>query len=114
MVEDDADVRAYTHGILRELGYNVLEASNGNVALEILEMRPDIRLLFTDVGLPGGMNGGQLADAARKKRHRLKVLFATGYARDVTMHDGWLDPGMQLITTPLQLSGASRNTSRCS
>ena len=100
MVEDDADVRAYTHGILGELGYNVLEASNGNVALEILEKRPDIRLLFTDVGLPGGMNGGQLADAARKKRHRLKVLFTTGYARDVIVHDGRVDPGVQLITKP--------------
>ena len=100
IVEDDEDVRAYTSGNLRELGYIVLEAHNGPAALDILEKRPEIKLLFTDVGLPGGMNGRQLADSARKLRRDLRVLFTTGYARNAIVHDGRLDPGVQLITKP--------------
>jgi signal transduction histidine kinase len=100
VVEDEAEVRAYTGGILRELGYAVLEAPNGKIALDMLERHPEIELLFTDVGLPGGMNGGQLADAARQQRRALKVLFTTGYARNATVHDGRLEPGVQLITKP--------------
>ena len=100
VTEDDEDVRAHTRGILRELGYNVLEAPNGKIALEMLARNSDIRLLFTDVGLPGGMNGRQLAEAARQQRPRLKVLFTTGYARNAIVHDGRVDPGVQLITKP--------------
>jgi PAS domain S-box-containing protein len=100
MVEDDDDVRGYTRGILRELGYDVLDAPNGKVALQVLDQHPEIQLLFTDVGLPGGMNGGQLAEAARQRRRGLKVLFATGYARNAIVHEGRLDPGVQLITKP--------------
>jgi signal transduction histidine kinase/FixJ family two-component response regulator len=100
IVEDDDDVRAHTVGILRELGYSVLEAPNGRTALGILEQHPEIRLLFSDVGLPGGMNGRQLAEAARRQRPDLKVLFTTGYARNAIVHDGRLDPGVQLITKP--------------
>ena len=66
----------------------------------MLERHPEIELLFTDVGLPGGMNGRQLADAARKLRPDLKVLFTTGYARNAIVHHGRLDPGVQLITKP--------------
>ena len=61
---------------------------------------PEIRLLFTDVGLPGGMNGRELAEAARALRPRLNVLFTTGYARNAIVHGGRLDPGVQLITKP--------------
>jgi PAS domain S-box-containing protein len=100
VVEDDDDVRAHTCATLRELGYRVLEAPNGRIALETLDRRPEIRLLFTDVGLPGGMNGRQLAEAARARRRDLKVLFTTGYARNAIVHDGRLDPGVQLITKP--------------
>jgi len=100
VVEDDDDVRAYSSGVLRDLGYTVLEASNGKAALEQLERRPEIRLLFTDVGLPGGLNGRQLAEAARALHRNLKVLFTTGYARNAIVHDGRLDPGVQLITKP--------------
>jgi CheY-like chemotaxis protein len=99
-VEDDDDVRANTTGILRELGYTVLEASLAASALHLLERHPEIRLLFTDIGLPGGMNGRQLADAARKIRPDLKVLFTTGYARNAIVHDGRLDPGIVLIPKP--------------
>ncbi|WP_343714052.1 response regulator [Inquilinus sp.] len=100
VVEDDADVRSHTTGILRELGYAVVEAPEGRTALKALEQHPEISLLFTDVGLPGGMNGRQLAEAARRLRGDLKVLFTTGYARNAIVHDGRLDPGVQLITKP--------------
>jgi CheY-like chemotaxis protein len=100
VVEDDDDVRTHTCATLRELGYRVLEAPNGKTVLDALERRPDIRLLFTDVGLPRGMNGRQLAEAARGRRRDLKVLFTTGYARNAIVHDGRLDPRVQLITMP--------------
>ena len=100
VVEDDDDVRAYTSATLRELGYDVLEAANGRSGLALIEQRPEIRLLFTDVGLPGGMNGRQLAEAAAVRRRNLAVLFTTGYARNAIVHDGRLDPGVQLITKP--------------
>jgi PAS domain S-box-containing protein len=106
-VEDDSDVRAHTCGILRELGYRVLEASKGVAALEILQSHPEIDLLFTDVGLPGGMNGRQLASAARKLNRKLKVLFTTGYARNAIVHEGRLDPGVQLITKPFTFAALS-------
>jgi CheY-like chemotaxis protein len=106
-VEDDSDVRAHTCGILRELGYQVLEAAKGSAALEILQAHPEIDLLFTDVGLPGGMNGRQLAGAARKLNRDLKVLFTTGYARDAIVHEGRLDPGVQLITKPFSYAALS-------
>jgi len=83
--------------ILREHGYRVLEASNGIAALELLEAEKDVRLLFTDVGLPGGLNGRQLADEARRRRPDLLVLFTTGYTRNAIIHQGRLDPGAELI-----------------
>ncbi|HKS63562.1 MAG TPA: response regulator [Xanthobacteraceae bacterium] len=100
VVEDEDDVRAYSTSILRELGYRVIEASTGAAGLQLLRDRPEIALLFTDVGLPGGMNGRQLADAARKLRPELKVLFTTGYARNAIVHDGRLDPGVVLLPKP--------------
>jgi PAS domain S-box-containing protein len=100
VVEDDEDVRGNTTGIVRELGYTVLEAPLAATALHLLERHPEIKLLFTDIGLPGGMNGRQLADAARKVRPDLKVLFTTGYARNAIVHDGRLDPGVVLIPKP--------------
>ncbi|WP_342712718.1 response regulator [Bradyrhizobium sp. B124] len=70
------------------------------MALHMLEANPHVKLLFTDVGLPGGMNGRQLADEARRQRRGLKVLFTTGYARNAIVHGGRLDPGVELITKP--------------
>ena len=93
-------MRRYAVGMLRELGYNVVEAADGAAALRLLESQPDIRFLFTDVGLPGGYNGRELADEALKRRPYLKVLFTTGYGRDGIIHEGRLDPGVQLITKP--------------
>jgi PAS domain S-box-containing protein len=100
VVEDDPDVRANTTGILRELRYTVLEAPVASTALELLRRHPEIDLLFSDVGLPGGMNGKQLADAAHEIRPDLKVLFTTGYARNAIVHGGRLDPGVQMIPKP--------------
>jgi PAS domain S-box-containing protein len=100
VVEDEDDVRTYSVSALQELGYTVIEAPNGHLGLKALEQNPEIVLLFTDVGLPGGMNGRQLADAARKMRPDLKVLFTTGYARNAIVHDGRLDPGVVLLPKP--------------
>ena len=99
--EDDHDVRAYTVEVLRDLGYRVVEAVDGAAALHQLEDRDgQIDLLFTDIVLPNGMNGEALAKQARAIRPELKVLFTTGYARNAMMHQGRLDPGVELITKP--------------
>ena len=100
VVEDDEDVRAYTTDVLRELGYRVLQAPNGQQGLDLLMREPGVRLLFTDIGLPGGMNGRRLAEEARRRRPELRVLFTTGYASDALVHDGRLDAGVQLIAKP--------------
>jgi CheY-like chemotaxis protein len=100
IVEDDEDVRAHAVAMLKELGYAVIEAADGTEALRVLDAHPDVRLLFTDVGLPGGLNGRQLADEVRRRRPDLDVLFTTGYARNAIVHHGRLDPGVELITKP--------------
>jgi len=100
VVEDDGDVRSSTVEMLGELGYQVVEAPDGDTGLRMLESRREISLLFTDVGLPGGMNGRQLADEARRRRAGLKVLFTSGYARNAIVHHGRLDPGVELLSKP--------------
>ncbi|MGE3944239.1 MAG: ATP-binding protein [Alphaproteobacteria bacterium] len=105
VVEDDDDVRAYTVEMLRELGYTVLEAGDGPAAFRLLQREQSIQLLFTDVGLPGGLNGRQLADRARRRSPNLKVLFTTGYARNAIVHNGKLDVGVALISKPFTYTG---------
>lgn len=100
VVEDHDDLRAFSVDSLRELGYAVLEAKTGAVALDLLQTHPDIALLFTDVVLPGGMDGRTLADEARRRKPDLKVLFTTGYTRNSIVHNDRLDPGVQLLTKP--------------
>jgi DNA-binding response OmpR family regulator len=100
VVEDESGVRRYSTDALRELGYRVLEAGNAAEALELIDANQDIALLFTDVGLPGGINGRQLADLARAHRPELKVLFITGYAENAAIAAGFLEPGMEMITKP--------------
>jgi PAS domain S-box-containing protein len=102
LVEDDEMVRMYAHHLLEDLGYRVLSASNGPEALELLAKTPDVRLLFTDVIMPGGMNGRQLADAACKLRPNLKVLYTSGYTENAIVHHGRLDPGVILLSKPYQ------------
>ena len=108
VVEDDSALRAYTTEILTELGYRILEASSGAAALEILTRTPAIDLLFTDIVMPGGMNGRQLADEAVRRRPSLKVLFTTGYTRNAIVHHGRLDPGVELITKPYSFGDLGR------
>lgn len=99
VVEDDEDVSAYSTATLRELGFSVLEAGGGAAALRLLEEHPEVDLLFTDVGLPD-ISGRELAERARKLRPALKVLFTTGYARNAIVHQGRLDPDVELLTKP--------------
>ncbi|MGN6820196.1 MAG: ATP-binding protein [Sphingomonas sp.] len=103
--EDDDDVRAYTVEALRELGYRVLEAHDGQSALRLLDRQEGpVDLLFTDVVLPEGMTGATVAVEARRLRPEIKVLFTTGYARNAIVHHGRLDPGVELITKPFAYS----------
>jgi CheY-like chemotaxis protein len=99
VLEDDEDVRAMTCGNLRELGYTVIEAADGLAALGLLETDPTVRLLFTDVGLPG-LNGRQVADEARRLRPDVRVVFTSGYAHHALVHQGRLDPGVELLAKP--------------
>jgi signal transduction histidine kinase len=108
VVEDEDDVRSFTRDTLQELGYQVREAANGPAALQTLERHPDLRLLFTDIGLPGGLNGRQLADEARRRWPGLKVLLATGYTRDAVVRHGRLEPGMELIVKPFTEADLAR------
>ena len=100
VLEDDDDVRTYSVEILRELGYRVIEAHDGRSALRLLERQGRVDLLFSDVVLPGGMTGAQVAEQARAVRPELRVLFTTGYARNAIIHHGRLDKGVMLITKP--------------
>jgi len=103
VVEDEPPVRMVVVDVLSDLGYTVLEASDGRAGLHIVESMARVDLLLTDVGLPGGMNGRQLADASRQRRPDLKVLFMTGYADRVAVSDRLLDSGMQVMTKPFAL-----------
>jgi signal transduction histidine kinase len=103
VVEDDDALRAYTVETLSELGYHVFEAQHGPHALPMLEGPQQIDLLFSDIVMPGGMNGRQLADEALLRRPGLKILFATGYTRNAIVHQGRLDAGVQMIGKPFSM-----------
>jgi PAS domain S-box-containing protein len=99
VVEDEPAVRQFTVDALVELGYRVLEADGAAAALRLLDAHPEIVLLFTDVVMPD-VNGRKLADEARRRRTDLKVLFTTGYTRNAVVHNGVLDPDVELIGKP--------------
>jgi PAS domain S-box-containing protein len=105
VVEDDPSVRMLILDILAELGYAAIEAYDSQSALPALESRRRIDLLVTDVGLPGGMNGRQLAERARQLRPGLKTLFITGYAEGAAIRARFLEPGMGLVSKPFTLDG---------
>jgi PAS domain S-box-containing protein len=107
VVEDEPVVRGVVIEMLHDQGYRVLEAVDGPSGLRILRRNERIDLLVTDVGLPG-MNGRQLADQARETRPGLKILFITGYAENVAIADGFLQPGMEMITKPFDLDNLSQ------
>ena len=102
VVEDEPGVRAFSVEALNELGYRVLDADGAASALRLLDAHPEIKLLFTDVVMPD-MNGRKLADAARQRRPGLRVLFTTGYTRNAVVHNGVLDPGVELIGKPFTI-----------
>jgi PAS domain S-box-containing protein len=104
IVDDEPTVRMLMREVLEEAGYIVLEAPDGPAGLKILRSDARIDLLVTDVGLPGGMNGRQVADAARVSRSELKVLFVTGYAENAVVGNGHLDAGMHVIAKPFNMS----------
>ena len=104
VIDDEAPIRAMLVEILHECGYTTLEAADGPGGLKILQSGAHLDLLITDVGLPGGMNGRQIADAARVMRPGLKVLFITGYAENAVLGNGQLEPGMEVVTKPFDMN----------
>ncbi|WP_435232409.1 PAS domain S-box protein [Methylobacterium sp. sgz302542] len=100
VVDDEPTVRMLVTEVLEDLGYTAIEAADGAAGLNLLRTDARIDLLVTDVGLPGGMNGRQMADAARVTRPELKVLFITGYAETAVVGNGHLEPGMEVLTKP--------------
>jgi CheY-like chemotaxis protein len=104
VIDDEPTVRMLIVEVLEEAGYRALEAEDGPSGLRILQSDTRIDMLITDVGLPGGMNGRQVADAARRRRPELKVLFVTGFAENAAVRNGHLDPGMEVITKPFAMN----------
>ena len=100
VIDDEETIRLLVAEVLEDLGYGIVEASNGVEALEVLRTDVRIDLMVTDVGLPGGMNGRQVADAGRKLRPGLKVLYVTGYAESAVMGTGHLETGMHVMVKP--------------
>ena len=100
VVEDQVELREIAVGLLEDLGYSVREAENGRQALEALAAHDDIDLLFTDIVMPGGMDGTQVAAAARELRPDLPVLYATGYAEAAVLRRGDVKAGENLVTKP--------------
>lgn len=100
IVDDEPTVRMLLKDVLSELGYTVLDAADSIEGVETLRSNAQIDLLITDVGLPGGMNGRQMADAGREIRPKLKTLFITGYAENAVIGSAQLGPGMQVLTKP--------------
>jgi CheY-like chemotaxis protein len=108
VVEDDALVRRYVITQIQSLGYKTLEASRASEALEIIDSSETIDLLFTDVIMPGSLNGRQLVDEALVRRPGLKTLFTSGYAENAIVHHGRLDTGVLLLTKPYRKSDLAR------
>ena len=103
IVDDEPTVRMLVTDVLTELGYETIEASDGAAGVRIVQSAARIDLLVTDVGLPGALNGRQVADAARSVRPGLKVLFITGYAENAGLTGGDLEPGMHILTKPFAI-----------
>jgi PAS domain S-box-containing protein len=104
VVDDEVVLRMLMFDVLQDNGYRALESVDGPSAMKIIESDQRIDLLITDVGLPNGMNGRQLADAARRTRPDLKVLFITGYAENAVVGNGHLAPGMEVLTKPFEIA----------
>ena len=107
VVEDETNVRHMSVDALNELGYTVIQASDGEAALSLLQVQPLVHLLFTDIVMPG-INGRKLADKAVEMLPGLKVLFTTGYTQNAVVHNGMLDPGVAFLPKPFTLQQLAR------
>ncbi len=112
IVDDEPTIRMLITDALAELGYTCAEAADGPAGLKILQSEARIDLLITDVGLPGGLNGRQVADAARTLRPGLKVLFITGYAENAVLNHGHIEPGMEVLTKPFAVADLAGRVER--
>ena len=108
VIDDEPSVRMLVVDALSDLGFGCIEAPDGPTGLKLLQTRPGIDLLITDVGLPGGLNGRQVADAARALRPELRVLFITGYAENAALNHGHIEPGMEVLTKPFAVEELAR------
>jgi len=108
VIDDEAVVRMLIVDVLTDLGYNPLEAKDGPSGIKLIEAEAELDLLITDVGLPGGLNGRQVADAARQKYPALKVIFITGYAENAVIGSGQLDADMHVLTKPFAVEELRR------
>ncbi len=108
VVEDDPLVQGYVIAQLGSLGYRTLTASDGATALALVEQGASFDLLFTDIIMPGGMNGRELAEAVRLRQPGVRVLYTSGYTDDAIVHEGHLDPGVALLRKPYRKSDLSQ------
>ena len=104
LVEDETSVRELAREMLEELGYRVLAAADGREALALAAKHPEVDLVFTDVMLPNGMNGRQVAEELWRQRPGLPVVFASGYSQDIVEHRGEIGPGLRLVTKPYRFN----------
>jgi len=112
VIDDEPTVRMLITDALGDLNYTCIEATDGPSGLEVLRAGKRVDLLITDVGLPGGLNGRQVADAAQALRPDLKVLFITGYAENAALNHGHIGPGMAVLTKPFAISELARRVER--
>ncbi|WP_338028981.1 response regulator [Bradyrhizobium septentrionale] len=108
VVEDDRLVRSYVLTQIESLGYTTLSANNGSEALAVLDSSAPIDLLFTDVIMPGAMNGRELATEAQKRRPGLRVLFTSGYTENAIDQDGKLEQGILFLGKPYSRAQLAR------
>jgi DNA-binding response OmpR family regulator len=112
IVDDEPTIRMLIADALSDLGYACIEAGDGNSGLKALQSSDRIDLLITDIGLPGGLNGRQLADAARAQRADLKILFITGYAENAVFNHGHIERGMEVMTKPFAVDDLAARVER--
>jgi CheY-like chemotaxis protein len=112
VIDDEPTVRMLICDALADLGYACVEAADGATGLKILQSKDKIDLLISDVGLPGGLNGRQVADAARALRPELKVLFITGYAENAALNHGHIERGMEVLTKPFAVDELAARVER--
>jgi CheY-like chemotaxis protein len=108
VVEDEDRVRRTTIESVRELGYTVLDADGAAAALRIIDSHPEVKLVFTDIVMPE-VDGRRFAEEALRRRPGLRVLYTTGYTRNAIVHNGVLDPGVQLLSKPYTLEQLALN-----